>query len=54
MVKMNFDEEELLEEPCLSCNKAYVENIWYEWCCDERECPYTAKSKPQESEVNNG
>ena len=40
MAKMVFDEEGLLEEPCLSCDKAYTENIWYEWCCDEKECPY--------------
>lgn len=38
MAEMNFDEEGLLEEPCLSCGKAYVENIWNEWCCDEKEC----------------
>ncbi len=40
---MRFDEDGLLEEPCLSCDKAYVEDIWYEWCCDEKECPYTAE-----------
>ena len=40
MAKMNFDEEGLLDEPCFSCEKAYVEDIWYEWCCDEKECPY--------------
>ena len=40
---MKFDEDGLLEEPCLSCDKAYVEDIWYEWCCDEKECPYTAE-----------
>ena len=40
MASMNFDEDGLLEEPCLSCDKAYVEDIWHEWCCDEKECPY--------------
>lgn len=39
-MKMRFDEDGLLEEPCLSCDKAYVEDIWHEWCCDEKECPY--------------
>ena len=48
MAKVIFDEERLLEEPCLSCDKAYVEDIWYEWCCDEKECPYEAESEPQE------
>ena len=38
MAKMIFDEDGLLEEPCLSCDNAYVEDIWYGWCCDEKEC----------------
>lgn len=45
---MRFDEDGLLEEPCLSCDKAYVEDIWHEWCCDEKECPYTAESEGKE------
>ena len=45
MAKMNFDEEGLLDEPCLSCKKAYVENLYFEWCCDEKECEYKAKSE---------
>lgn len=40
MAKMIFDNDGLLEEPCLSCDKAYVEDIWNEWCCDERDCPH--------------
>lgn len=52
MAKMNVDEEGLLNEPCLSCDKAYVEDIWYEWCCDEKECPHKSDIKPQESEVS--
>ena len=45
MAKTNIDEEGLLGEPCLSCEKAYMENIWDEWCCDEKECPYEAESE---------
>lgn len=45
MAKMSFDEEGILEEPCLSCNKAYVEVIRNEWCCDEKECPCKAESE---------
>lgn len=39
---MIFDKDGLLEEPCLSCDKAYVEDIWNEWCCDESDyaCNY--------------
>ena len=48
MASMKFDEEGLLEEPCLSCDKAHVEDIWHEWCCDEKECPYTAESEKEE------
>ena len=40
MARMSFDEEGLLDEPCLSCKKAYTENIWHEWCCDEKECSF--------------
>lgn len=32
---MIFDEDGFLEEPCLSCDKSYIENIWHEWCCDD-------------------
>jgi len=49
MAKMQYDDEWDLDEPCLSCSKAYVEDIWYEWCCDEKECPY--KEENAESEV---
>jgi len=48
MAEITVDKAGLLEEPCLSCNKAYVEDIWYEWCCDEKECPYKIENKPQE------
>jgi hypothetical protein len=47
MADMVFDEEGFLEEPCLSCDKAYIENIWYEWCCDE-ECLHKAESEDEE------
>lgn len=48
MAKMVFDEEGLLKEPCLSCDKACIEGNWYSWCCDEcdeKECPYEAESE---------
>ena len=41
--KMNLDEYGNLEEPCLSCDKVYMEILSYEWWCDEKECPYMAK-----------
>ena len=44
---MKFDEEGRVDEPCLSCNKSYVD-IRHEWCCKERECPYTAESEVKE------
>lgn len=36
--EMSFDEEGLLKEPCISCNKARVDNLFYEWYCDEKKC----------------
>lgn len=50
MAKMNFDNEGIICEPCLSCEKAYVEDIWFEWCCDEKECVYKARNLVAESE----
>ena len=40
MAKMVLDEYGFLEEPCLSCDKAYTDDLFYEWWCDEKECPY--------------
>lgn len=51
MASMNFDEDGLLEEPCLSCDKPYVEDIWYEWCCDEKECSHRAEKEEPKSAV---
>ena len=42
---MNFNEDGELEEPCLTCKYAYIEDIWYEWCCDEKECSYESEGK---------
>ena len=45
MAKMIFDEDGLLEEPCLSCDKAYIEDLWNAWCCDEKECQHRTESE---------
>lgn len=45
MARMNYDEEGLIDEPCLSCDKAHVEDIWWEWYCDEKECSYKKESE---------
>ena len=45
MAKMVLDEYGFLEEPCLSCDKARTDDLFYEWYCDEKECPYTAKKE---------
>lgn len=52
MAKMMFDEEGFLEEPCLSCDKAYIEDIWYEWCCDEKECQKVRKNESRSRSKN--
>ncbi len=48
MAKMVLDEYGFLEEPCLSCDKARTDDLFYEWYCDEKECPYTAEGKVSE------
>ena len=32
------DEDGYPIEPCLSCDKSYIEDIWNELCCDEKIC----------------
>ena len=50
MARIVFDEEGLLDEPCLSCDKVYVEDIWGEFCCDEKECAKIIIEADKESE----
>ncbi len=33
-----YDDDYLVCEPCLSCEKSYVEDIWWETFCDEKKC----------------
>ena len=37
-MKIIYDEDYILEEPCVSCEKCYIEDIWNEYCCDEEQC----------------
>lgn len=32
------DEDYCLKEPCLSCEKSYVKDIWHDYCCDRERC----------------
>ena len=48
MTNMVYDEDGFLEEPCLSCDKSYVEFIFHEWCCSAKECPYNADKEVEE------
>ncbi len=50
MAKMVLDEYGFLEEPCLSCDKARTDDLFYEWYCDEKECPYTQEKKPENTQ----
>ncbi len=50
MAKMVLDEYGFLEEPCLSCDKAYTDDLFYEWWCDEKECPYAPEKKPENTQ----
>ena len=47
---MVLDEYGFLEEPCLSCDKAYTDDLFYEWWCDEKECPYAPEKKPENTQ----
>ena len=42
MPYVKMDEYGLIDEdsPCWNCENAYVEDIWFEWMCKAKECPY--------------
>lgn len=33
-----YDDDYIVCEPCVSCEKSYIEDIWCETFCDEKEC----------------
>ena len=37
-MKVLKDEDYFVIEPCVSCEKHYVEDIWWEDCCDMKRC----------------
>lgn len=37
-MKIIYDEDYLPEGPCFGCEKIYIEDIWNEYCCDEKKC----------------
>lgn len=55
MPYIQLDEYGLIEEnsPCFDCENAYVEDIWYEWMCKAKECPYQ-KEHDSEQQLKTG
>ena len=39
------DEDYFVIEPCVSCEKHYVEDIWWEDCCDMKRCIHAEEYK---------
>lgn len=37
-MRVLYDEDYLCDEPCASCEHMYIEDIWNECQCDEKEC----------------
>ena len=50
MPHVQLDEDGLIEEssPCFDCENAYVEDIWHEWMCKSKECPYQDNANNKE------
>jgi hypothetical protein len=42
------DEDYWVAEPCVGCKYVYVEDIWHEFCCDQKECIYPEEYKEKE------
>ena len=42
------DEDYWVAEPCVGCKYVYVEDIWHEFCCDQKECIYSEEYKEKE------
>lgn len=45
------DEDNILSEPCLSCDKPYTEDIWWEWCCDVKRCIHSKEYEIAEKKL---
>ena len=45
------NEDCYVEEPCASCEKCYIEDIWNEYCCDQSQCIYPEMYLVKESEL---
>ena len=52
MAIMKYDEDYNLVEPCLSCDKGYVDNLFYEWHCDEKMCVFDDKENKEATNEN--
>ena len=46
------DEDYYPCEPCASCEKLYMEDIWFESCCDEKECIHRVEYEKQKGYIN--
>ena len=44
-MKVLKDEDYFVIEPCVSCEKHYVEDIWWEDCCDMKRCIHAEEYK---------
>ena len=33
------------DSPCWDCENAYIEDIWFEWMCKVKKCPYEKEVK---------
>ena len=40
MLVLKETEDYMALEPCSSCKHCYIEDIWNEYCCDEKECAH--------------
>lgn len=45
------DEEGLISDLCADCEKSYVEDIWWEWCCDAKRCIHAKEYEKEKARL---
>lgn len=48
------DEEGCVCDLCADCSESYVEDIWWEWCCDAKKCIHPKEYEREKQRLEEG